>query len=323
MANINNTLLSLEEIDQMIIDLSSFYTKKEKNYFNFTDDMINRLCISAIKVLKIEDSLVTLQSPICVVGNVHGQFKDLLNIFKVCGNPCEKRFLFLGDYVDRGRQSLETITLLLLFKIRYPENITLLRGNHESSNVNSIYGFYDECQKRVSIKAWRLLCQTFLYFPYSALINNKIFCLHGGLSPNLKVISQINNIKLPSEIPEEGIACDLVWSDPSNELSEDFGINDRGVSFTFSSKYTKKFNQENGIDLIIRAHQVIEEGYEFFAEQQLVTIFSVPNYLGYLDNQGAIIMIDENLLCSFSILKRKPKNFHVLSDKDKRNIKLL
>ena len=324
MENIGSSILNSVEIDQLIMKLKALYSNKEPNYFNFTEDIISKVCISAINTLKNQESMICLKAPINVAGNIHGQFNDLLNIFQKCGYPNEFKYVFLGDYVDGGKQSLETVILLLLFKIRYPENITLLRGNHESSNVNSVCGFYEECQKRVTIKAWRLICETFMYFPFAAIIDEKILCLHGGLSPNLQNINLIKNIKLPINTPDNGLACDLVWADPCDELVEDFGFNERGISYNFSAEYTKKFMKENGIDLIVRAHQVVEEGYEFFADHHLITLFSVPNYLGYLNNKGSVMIIDENLMCNFTLFKNNSKSIHKKYSKEqKKYMKLL
>ena len=142
---------------------------------------------------------------ILIVGDIHGQFYDLLRIFEYGGYPGESNYLFLGDYVDRGKNSLETICLLLAFKVKYKENFFLLRGNHEAENINRVYGFYDECKKRYNVKLWKLFCDTFNCLPVAALIDEKILCMHGGISPQLQDLDQINKINRPTEIPEEGI----------------------------------------------------------------------------------------------------------------------
>ena len=148
-----------------------------------------------------------------IKGDIHGQYYDLLRIFEYGGYPPKTNYLFLGDYVDRGKQSLETsfinyllylVSLLLAFKIKYPENFFLLRGNHETSSISRMYGFYDECKRRYNIKLWKLFCNCFNTFPITALINDKILCMHGGLSPELNSINQLKNILRPSEIPLRG-----------------------------------------------------------------------------------------------------------------------
>ncbi|KAF3845021.1 hypothetical protein F7725_008184 [Dissostichus mawsoni] len=191
-------------------------------------------------------------------------------------------YLFLGDYVDRGKQSLETICLLLAYKIKYPENFFLLRGNHECASINRIYGFYDECKRRFNIKLWKTFTDCFNCLPIAAIIDEKIFCCHGGL------------------------LCDLLWSDPDKDV-QGWGENDRGVSFTFGADVVSKFLNRHDLDLICRAHQVVEDGYEFFAKRQLVTLFSAPNYCGEFDNAGGMMSVDESLMCSFQILKPSEK----------------
>ncbi|KAG4911141.1 hypothetical protein JHK87_057257 [Glycine soja] len=241
-----------------------------------------------------------------VLGDVHGQYSDLLRLFEYGGLPPEANYLFLGDYVDRGKQSLETICLLLAYKIKYPENFFLLRGNHECASINRIYGFYDECKRRFNVRLWKTFTECFNCLPVAALIDEKILCMHGGLSPDLLNLDQIRNLQRPTDVPDTGLLCDLLWSDPSKEV-QGWGMNDRGVSYTFGADKVSEFLQKHDLDLICRAHQVVEDGYEFFANRQLVTIFSAPNYCGEFDNAGAMMSVDETLMCSFQILKPADK----------------
>lgn len=244
---------------------------------------------------------------VIIIGDIHGQYPDLLRLFETGGFPPDANYLFLGDYVDRGKQSLETICLLLAYKIKYEENFFLLRGNHECSAINRIYGFYDECKKRYSLKLWKSFIDCFNNLPIAASIDDKILLMHGGLSPELNTLDQLKKIMRPTDVPEEGLLCDLLWSDPE-ALCNSWNENDRGVSVVFGESVLNKFLIKNDLDLICRAHQVVEEGYEFFGNRQLVTLFSAPNYCGEFDNAGAIMVIDENLLCSFKILKAMPQS---------------
>jgi serine/threonine-protein phosphatase PP1 catalytic subunit len=139
--------------------------------------------------------------------------------------------------------------------------------------------------------------------PVSALVENKILCMHGGLAYEMNEVKEINNIKRPTDVPDAGILCDLLWSDPSEDLPTDWGTNERGVSYTFSKDVVDKFLENNNLDLICRGHQVAEDGYDFFANQQLVTVFSAPNYSGEYDNDGAMLHVDKDLVCSFKILR--------------------
>ena len=169
--------------------------------------------------------------------------------------PPDSNYLFLGDYVDRGKQSLETVCLLLAYKIKYPENFFLLRGNHECAAINRIYGFYDECKRRYNIKLWKLFTECFNCLPVAAIIDDKIFCMHGGLSPELDSIDKIKKITRPTDVPDKGLLCDLLWSDPDADVIG-WGDNERGVSFTFGSGIVCDFLKKNDMDLICRAHQV-------------------------------------------------------------------
>jgi len=243
-----------------------------------------------------------LEAPLKIVGDIHGQYYDLLRLFEYGGFPPDANYLFLGDYVDRGPNGLETICLLLAYKIKYPENFFMLRGNHECSSINRIYGFYDECKTRYSLKIWKLFNDCFNCLPLGAIIEDKILCIHGGLSPDLKTLEQIRRIVRPTEIPDTGLLCDLLWADPDTEV-QGWQENDRGVSFTFGGDVVENFLRRHEFDLVVRAHQVVEDGYEFFAKRQLVTVFSAPNYCGEFDNAGAMMSVDETLMCSFQILR--------------------
>ena len=254
-------------------------------------------------IIEKEESLLELEPPIYICGDIHGQFYDLLRIFEICKYPPKSKFLFLGDYVDRGKNSLECILLLLCLKIQFPDKIYLLRGNHESADVNRTFGFYDECKRKISLKIYKKFCNLFNILPITALISSKILCMHGGLSPHLVDINQLKQIKRPTEIPDKGLLCDLVWSDPDN-IAKDFIENtERGISFCFSEKAVNVFTSKNNLDLICRAHQVVEEGYQFFVNMKLITIFSAPNYMNMFDNNGGILYVNENLVCSLHILK--------------------
>ncbi|KAI3950817.1 hypothetical protein C5167_043327 [Papaver somniferum] len=263
---------------------------------------IRQLCVNARHVFLNQPNLLKLHAPIKICGDIHGQYQDLLRMFEFGGFPPSASYLFLGDYVDRGKQSLETICLLLAYKVRYPDKLFLLRGNHEDAKINRIYGFYDECKRRFNVRLWKIFTDCFNCLPVAAVIDEKIFCMHGGLSPDLENLKQINDIKRPTEIPDAGLLCDLLWADPDPAV-EGWQDSDRGVSCTFGPDRVKEFLSKNELDLICRGHQVVEDGYEFFAKRRLVTIFSAPNYGGEFDNAGALMSVDEALMCSFEILK--------------------
>ena len=289
-------------VDDIIEKLLSVRGNKPGKQVDLKEEEIKFLIDKSYQIIKEQKMLVELEAPLHVCGDIHGQYYDLLRIFEHCGYPGEYNYLFLGDYVDRGKQSLETVALLLCYKIKYPEKVTLLRGNHESSVTNRIYGFYDECKRRYNIRLWKSFTDLFNYLPVAALIDDKILCMHGGLSPDLKSIQNIQDISRPTDIPDQGLLCDLLWSDPDKE-AVDYDENDRGVSVIFGEKVVTDFNKKNDLDLIIRAHQVVDEGYEFFANRQLITIFSAPNYCGEFDNSAGIMIIDDSLTCSLKVLR--------------------
>ncbi|XP_033119283.1 serine/threonine-protein phosphatase PP1-like [Anneissia japonica] len=276
------------------------------------DTQIRQLCQLSREIFLKQSMVVELAAPVRIVGDIHGQFDDLLRHFDKLGYPPEANFIFLGDYVDRGKKSLETICLLLCYKIKYPNNFFLLRGNHECASINRIYGFYDECKRRYNIKLWKTFTDCFNCLPIAGVIEGTIFCMHGGLSPDLKTINQLQNIDRPLEVPDHGMVCDLLWSDPDEDITG-FGENDRGVSYTFGGDVVRHFLKDNDLSLIVRAHQVVEDGYEFFQKRKLVTIFSAPNYCGEFDNAGAVLCVTDDLTCSFSILT--PDNKRMIANK--------
>ncbi|KAF7893989.1 hypothetical protein EAF00_007503 [Botryotinia globosa] len=263
---------------------------------------INSICLRAREIVLEQPPLIELEAPVKVVGDIHGQYSDLIRMFEMCGFPPSSNFLFLGDYVDRGKQSLETILLLLCYKIKYPENFFLLRGNHECANVTRVYGFYDECKRRANVKVWKTFVDVFNCLPIAAIVAGKIFCVHGGLSPALSHMDDIRNIARPTDVPDYGLLNDLLWSDPADQEA-DWEQSERGVSYSFGKKVIQEFLLRHDFDLVCRAHMVVEDGYEFFEGRVLVTVFSAPNYCGEFDNYGAVMSVSTELLCSFELLK--------------------
>lgn len=280
--------------------------KKEKSAAampKITTDELFELCARTRELLLSQPMLLELQPPINICGDIHGQFHDLLRLFAMGGFPPTANYLFLGDYVDRGKFSLETIALLFAFKLRYPDNFFLLRGNHECASINRIYGFYDDCKRYHTIKLWKTFGDCFNCLPAAAVVDGKIFCCHGGLSPDMGSLDQIRNLMRPTDVPDTGLLCDLLWADPDKDTVA-WAENNRGVSFTFGKKVVDQFLDRFGFDLVARAHQVAQDGYEFFADRKLITLFSAPNYNNFdYDNAGGMLMVDANLLCSIMVLK--------------------
>lgn len=252
-----------------------------------SESEVRQLCISSRQIFLSQPILLHLEAPIKVcgtlslslfsplslskfpaflvmsfslslLGDIHGQYQDLLRLFEHGGHPPSSSYLFLGDYVDRGKQSLETICLLLAYKIRYPDKIFLLRGNHEDAKINRIYGFYDECKRRFNVRLWKTFTDCFNCLPVAAIIDRKIMCMHGGLSPELNDLNQIKEISRPTDVPDSGLLCDLLWSDPSPAVTG-WADSDRGISSIFGADRVFEFLKKNDLDLICRGHQVMSK----------------------------------------------------------------
>ncbi|KAI9171720.1 serine/threonine-protein phosphatase PP-Z [Paramyrothecium foliicola] len=304
----SNANVAMSEIKDIDLDdfikrlLDAGYAGKVTKSVCLKNAEIVAICQRAREVFLSQPALLELDAPVKVVGDVHGQYTDLIRMFEMCGFPPMANYLFLGDYVDRGKQSLETILLLLCYKLKFPENFFLLRGNHECANVTRVYGFYDECKRRCNVKIWKTFVDTFNTLPIAAIVAGKIFCVHGGLSPALSHMDDIRNIARPTDVPDYGLLNDLLWSDPA-DMESDWEANERGVSYCFGKRVITDFLAVHDFDLICRAHMVVEDGYEFFNDRVLVTVFSAPNYCGEFDNWGAVMSVSSELLCSFELLK--------------------
>ncbi|EEB09241.1 serine/threonine protein phosphatase Pzh1 [Schizosaccharomyces japonicus yFS275] len=292
--------LNVDEMIQRLIHAG--YSRKSTKSVCLKNAEITSICMAVSEIFLSQPTLLELMPPVKIVGDVHGQYSDLIRLFEMCGFPPSSNYLFLGDYVDRGKQSLETILLLLLYKIRYPENFFLLRGNHECANITRVYGFYDECKRRCNIKIWKTFIDTFNCLPIASVVAGKIFCVHGGLSPCLNSMNDIREIVRPTDVPDCGLLNDLLWSDPADN-EKDWEDNERGVSYCFNKNVIRQFLAKFEFDLICRAHMVVEDGYEFFNDRTLCTVFSAPNYCGEFDNWGAVMSVNPELLCSFELLK--------------------
>jgi len=289
-------------VDEVIEKCLEARGQKPGKLVQVSEGQLKALCTAVRDVFLGQSALLELEAPIKICGDVHGQYHDLLRIFEYGGFPPESNYVFLGDYVDRGKQSLEVVTLMFAYRVKYAENFFMLRGNHECASITRIYGFYDECKRRYNIKLWKQFCDVFNCFPVCGLIDEKIICMHGGLSPELTNMDQVRRLVRPTDVPDTGLICDLLWADPDKDIAG-WAENDRGVSFIFGPDVVASFLQRQDMDLVVRAHQVVEDGYEFFARRQLITIFSAPNYCGEFDNAGAMMTIDETLMCSFKVLK--------------------
>ncbi|CAG2102479.1 unnamed protein product [Medioppia subpectinata] len=275
----NNTSYITDSSDQLLLSTvrsSSLDLQIQllKRCELITESEVKSLCLKAKEILVNESNV---DAPVNVCGDIHGQFYNLLELFKR-GDDCpDTNYLFMGDFVDRGYHSVQTFLLLLALKVRYPDRITLIRGNHESRQITQIYGFYDEClQKYGSATVWKYCTDIFDYLPISAIIDGQIFCVHGGLSPSIQTLDQIRAIDRKQEVPNSGPMCDLLWSDP--EDIEGWKVSPRGAGYVFGSDTVSLFNATNHLDLICRSHQLVQEGFKYDHNRTVLTVWSAPNY---------------------------------------------
>ncbi|KAJ1378400.1 Serine/threonine-specific protein phosphatase/bi [Sesbania bispinosa] len=267
------------------------------------------LCDSAERIFSSEPTVIQLRAPIKIFGDLHGQFGDLMRLFDEYGAPSTAGdiayidYLFLGDYVDRGQHSLETISLLLALKVEYPNNVHLIRGNHEAADINALFGFRIECIERMGerdgIWAWHRINRLFNWLPLAALIEKKIICMHGGIGRSINHLEQIENIQRPITMEAGSIVLmDLLWSDPTeNDSVEGLRPNARGPGLvTFGPDRVMEFCNNNDLQLIVRAHECVMDGFERFAQGHLITLFSATNYCGTANNAGAILVLGRDLV---------------------------
>ncbi|KAF4662390.1 Serine/threonine-protein phosphatase 2B catalytic subunit alpha [Perkinsus olseni] len=272
-------------------------------------ESINMILNACMDVLGKEPNIVKLKDPITVVGDIHGQYYDLIKLLEVGGDPSTTQYLFLGDYVDRGSYSVEVLLLLYALKINYPKAITLLRGNHECRQMTAFFNFRDECEYKHNLTVYALFAQSFDHLPLAALLNGKFLCVHGGLSPDLHTLADINKANRFQETPRHGMMCDLLWSDPENEKKGDspvgaaFFANDvRGCSYFYTYDGAMRFLENNSLLSVIRAHEAQLEGYKMHRTNEatgfpsVITIFSAPNYCDVYNNKGAVLKFENNTL---------------------------
>ncbi|CAK5262151.1 unnamed protein product [Mycena citricolor] len=267
------------------------------------------LCEHVRTLLMEEGNIQPVSSPVTICGDIHGQFWDLLELLRRGGPVPETSYIFMGDFVDRGHYSLETVSLLLALKARYPDRVTLLRGNHESRQITQVYGFYDECQQKYgSAAVWKACCNVFDFLSIAAIIDGTTLCVHGGLSPDIRTLDQIRVLARAQEIPHEGAFCDLMWSDPDEAAGDTWAVSPRGAGWLFGAKVAREFNHVNGLSLIARAHQLVNEGYKHVFDEAVVTVWSAPNYCYRCGNMAAILTLKESGESEFTVFGAAEEN---------------
>jgi diadenosine tetraphosphatase ApaH/serine/threonine PP2A family protein phosphatase len=315
-------------------NIANFFLSKllrPKDYFNpdlnaafeFKPEYIIELCNQAEAVIRNQPIVLYVQSPIKIFGDIHGQYSDLMRFFDLFGSPSYAGnqegdiesfdYLFLGDFVDRGSHSLETICLLLALKVKYPEQIHLIRGNHEDKWINNGFGFSDECAYRLGEdpteedSVFNRFNALFEWLPLAAVVDGRIMCLHGGIGSSLNKIEDIEKLERPLEVihevstAEQKLVVDILWSDPTDSDTE-LGIQPNivrdpggtGNIVKFGPDQVQKFCNNNGLSLIIRAHECVMDGFERFAGGQLITLFSATDYCGRHKNAGAVLILKKN-----------------------------
>ncbi|CAB3406795.1 unnamed protein product [Caenorhabditis bovis] len=298
----------------------------------YTPKELHELVKLTMAIFQKEPSLATMSPPCTVVGDIHGQYRDLIRILNCRhGNDVRNverhekkfgfastRFMFLGDFVDRGSHSVECICLVFALKVLFPSQYVLLRGNHETKAINFAYGFREELLNKLGAKdgldVWEHFNEAFSWMPVAGLIGGKILCMHGGISPYLTSLNDIKNIQRPIvDINDNKLALDLLWSDPLDHGNV-HAINEnpqflknalRGLSCTFNEQAVKECVNKLNIQLVVRAHQMMENGFKFYADRKLITIFSAPRYMNETENKGAILKVSETGAVSIITLKAR------------------
>ena len=275
----------------------------------YSEDIIISILDSLNSIIVEEDNLLFLNSVINVIGDVHGQLFDVFEIFNLIKE--DENILFLGDFVDRGEFSIETFIFIAQKKLENPKKVFLLRGNHESIDVNSSYGLKDQI---ITIygndKLFKLINETFKLLPIAAVIDNKYFCCHAGLSPNFNNINELFILQRNVDVLSSKILSDLLWSDPDD--IEEFSLNSRGSGYIYGEKQLNNFLKLNNLEYLIRSHQLAQEGYTLHFNDKCITIWSAPNYGGGI-NKGKFLKINSKFYDLIEINKQEiinnnPKN---------------
>lgn len=274
-----------------------------------TEEAALKIIHEGTKILRAEETMLSVEAPVTVCGDIHGQFFDLMKLFDVGGSPENTRYLFLGDYVDRGYFSIECVLYLWALKACYPKTLFMLRGNHECRHLTEYFTFKLECKVKYTETVYDACMESFDCLPLAALMNQQFLCVHGGLSPEIFTLDDIKQLDRFKEPPAFGPMCDLLWSDPLEDFGtekasqENFSHNSvRGCSYYYSYNACCDFLQRNGLLSVIRAHEAQDAGYKMYRKSQstgfpsLITIFSAPNYLDVYGNKAAVLKYENNVM---------------------------
>lgn len=267
-----------------------------------------RILRAVTEIFQKEPTLLDVPAPVTVCGDVHGQYYDLMKLFDVGGDPKKTNYLFLGDYVDRGSFSIECLLYLYSLKINFPNSFWMLRGNHECKHLTEYFTFKSECLHKYSMGLYEECLRSFNALPLAAIMNKQFFCVHGGISPDLKTLDDLRKLNRFREPPTRGLMCDLLWADPiesydDDDTRESFVRNSvRGCSYSFTYNASCAFLERTGLLSIIRAHEAQDAGYRMYKKTQtmgfpsLLTMFSAPNYLDTYNNKAAVLKYENNVM---------------------------
>lgn len=279
-----------------------------------------RSLLSQLKpIMHSKPNILKISSPVIIVGDIHGQYYDFLEMLLTTGLPPHVNMLFLGDIVDRGYYSIQTICLVFAFMVKYPTRVHIIRGNHESESISRVYGFYQECLQRYGedsqVYSWFI--DIFNLLPLACIINENLFAVHGGLSPSIESVDQIRVLDRFRDVPTEGPFADLLWSDPGENIDSGFSISPRGAGYLFAEDVLSHFLHLNRLDHLTRAHQLAQEGYRIYWNDKMSTVWSAPNYGYRCKNLASVMSVDEDGNRIFIQYKEAPANFRSIPKKKK------
>ena len=294
-------------VEKLIRRLLQGRTDAKKSPIKLDVNELNWLCGECVKILENETSLIKIDAPVTIIGDLHGQFFDLLQFIDLGDFPSNTQYLFLGNYINKGKNSVETLTLLLAYKVRFPEQVWLLRGNHETLEMARSQGFFHECASKYSQEMWSKFITVFKYLPIAAIVSDRIFCVHSGLSPLLNDLSQISQLKKPMDVGDSGLVHDLLSSQPS-KANNGFCETEKGVSYGMD--VVDEFLKKYGFDLMIRGNQLVDPGFKFpfMPNKCLLTLFSAPDFCNKFGNRGGMLRVDFDLKCTFFYVDPPPLN---------------
>ncbi|XP_059484840.1 serine/threonine-protein phosphatase 5 [Neocloeon triangulifer] len=273
-------------------DLMECYKKQGKLHRKYA----YKILLEVEKLFMQQPSMVDINIPdeakFTICGDIHGQFYDLMNIFSLNGLPSpDNPFLFNGDFVDRGSFSVECIFTLFGFKLLYPKHFFMSRGNHESVTMNQMYGFEGEVKAKYTEQMAQLFTEVYNWLPLCHCLNNRVLVMHGGLFSRDGVkLDELRQIERNRQPPEDGLMCELLWSDPQPQ--EGRAPSKRGVGVQFGPDVTHRFLKDNSLDYVVRSHEVKADGYEVAHDGKCITVFSAPNYCDTMGNKGAFIVLN-------------------------------